>query len=301
MSFQEGLRLCHLSDPHVGGRKGAIAVLAHLLSDAVERGASHFLFTGDLVERPYKKDLLAIVDLLKSRGLWSSRCCTLLPGNHDVSGLVDDPEFGRTTEDRAKALKAFLRSTAHVNRPYRARGIPLRRGGPILKRLGPVSLLCFSSPSVDHSVEGALTGEDLEYLRTVFKRPKKGPRLVALHHHPYSLPPGTSKKLGRFIPPGLSGGGKLLEACVDNEVDLVLHGHLHTSGRPFDRKWRGTRINCQGTARGELKDNRRRFGYDLYNLSTSGLRRRRYFFDSAAVVDSCIERLLNGQGCLGDR
>lgn len=285
------VRLCHISDPHVGGRKGSLAVLDHLVGDAVTRGADHVIVTGDLLDRPFMENLRSAVGVFKRHGLWSSARCTLLPGNHDVSGLPEDSLFGGSRGARHEALGRFLRATRHVNGPHPRGGPPLGPGRPVLKRLGGVRLLCLSSVSLDDSTAGELRGGDLEAVRRAFERTRRCSRVVALHHQPYPAPARLEARYGRSIPQGLKNWKALLEVCSEAGVALILHGHLHTSAGPFDRRLRGVRVSCQGTARGELTQEGRRFGYDMYHLSAGRLVRRRHLFDSAAVVDGLLDRM----------
>jgi 3',5'-cyclic AMP phosphodiesterase CpdA len=291
--MRASLRLCHLSDPHIGGHVGAEAVLDFLVGHALERGADHVLVTGDLVDRPESGSLSRVVAIFKRHGLWHPRRATLLPGNHDVSGLPDDPAFGHTPAMRRAALHRFATATAHVNRPVPGPGARLFAGRPVFKRLGPVRLLALSTAALDHPVAGRILPADLAVLDRTFARPKRGFRIVAVHHHPYPLKVGHDPALGRFVPEGLAGGGALLEACGRAEVDLVLHGHLHTAGRQTDRRIAGVRVRCQGTARGETRGGRRRFGYDLWELGPGGMRKRSFFFGSGAIVDGLLERTLS--------
>lgn len=289
MIDKEKVVLCHLSDPHVGGRTGSLAVLRYLVEDAVERGADHVLVTGDILERPVKSDLACAIDAFKDAGIWSPGRCTLLPGNHDVSGLPDDQEYGRSQKARREALMMFARATRHVNRPYPGGGPMLLPERPVLKRIGPLSLLCLASVSMEDSSAGSLTGDALLAIDDLLRRRRKETPVVALHHQPYAAEAAWREKLGRFVPPGLEGGAELLSACARKGVKLVLHGHLHTAGGPCDRRIKGIRVSCQGTARGELVSGRRRFGYDMYYVSSDAVRRRRHFFDSADIVDGLLE------------
>lgn len=284
------LRLCHLSDPHLAfDRAGSFAILEALLRDALARGADHVLVTGDLLDRPGPAGLAEAVGLFRRLGLWDPGRLTVLPGNHDASGHLGE---GRAPARRRRALEAFLDAFRPVSRdlggPGRAR--PLAPGRPVIKDLGPLVLAGICTASDHHDVEGRVVPADLAALARRLPRPTRRRRLaLAVHHHPEPWPVGRSEALGRFVPEGLDGGPELLRLCADLGVDLVLHGHIHTSGGPFDRRVRGVKVRCQGTAKGErTAGGRRRYGYDLYTYGGARLARRRRFLTAGDVVEGLL-------------
>ncbi len=250
-------RLCHLSDPHLRAEAPETrACLDGLLADALARGADHVVLTGDLVERPGRAHLEALKSVLVARGLWSSRRVTVLPGNHDVAGHPSDPS---TPASRRRALTRFLDFFAPVNGP-------LAPGRPVRKRFGPVELVGLVTASPHHRVEGLVTPADLE---AIARRPRREicHRILAIHHHPWPAPAGYVPRYGRILPEGLREGQALIEAAAAGGFTLLLHGHIHAAGGPFDRRLRGIAVRCQGTAKGRRgPDGRLWHGYDLHRF-----------------------------------
>ncbi len=251
-------RLCHLSDPHVSADDpGTVRRFEVLVACARRHRADHLLVTGDVVERPGLAHLRAVQSVLVRHGYWSAGRATVLPGNHDASG---HPGEASTPAERRRALRTFL----EVFRPVVGTLAP---GRPLRKRLGPVELFAVVTASVDHPIEGRWQPGDLTFLEAL-PRPRRRPppwRLLALHHQPWSTPVGFVPRFGRVVPEGLRDGELLLRAARAAGVHLVLHGHVHAAGGPFDRTVLGIAIRCQGTAKGvERPGGGREAGYDLH-------------------------------------
>ena len=258
-------RLAHLSDPHVSRHDPAsVRRLEGLVAQARRHGADHLLLTGDVTERPGLAHFLVVRAALERFGYFDPQRATVLPGNHDVSG---HPNEASSPPERRQALRAFL----EVFGPLVDSLAP---GRPLLKRLGPVELLSVVTVSFEHPVEGRWRPGDLACLEAwAAETPKRRRwRLLALHHQPWSTPVGFVPRFGRVIPEGLCEGEVLAAAAKRAGVDLILHGHIHEAGGPFDRTVEGVPVRCQGTAKGVVRAGGvREVGWDLHVF---GARRR---------------------------
>jgi 3',5'-cyclic-AMP phosphodiesterase len=211
-------RIAHLSDLHVLGsstsslwnrlaERRARKVL-RAIAAAKERGADHFVFTGDLTELGTASQFEALAAILHAAELDADRV-TLVPGNHDAYTFA---EGWRAAMDGP--LRPYRRASA--TEP----GKVVELGDAVLL---PVDVAC-------HQPLGRAAGElSEETARAIELRVRDlsrwgRPIVLALHHPP--LP--HAWRAWQWVD-GLRGHRRLVDVLERFDDTFVLHGHLHYS------------------------------------------------------------------------
>ncbi len=224
-------RIAHLSDLHVLAPSGAprgpaslalrtrIASLGRALDPACridkllaaldaakERGASHFVFSGDLTELGTEAQFEALAEALHASKI-DPDAITLVPGNHDSYSAPGS--WRRALEG---PLAAFRRSSA--DEP----GKVVEVGGMTLL---PVDVAC-------HQPLGRAAGELTSDVADALERRLRDcaamgrSAAIVLHHSP--IPHGS--RAWQWVD-GLRGHQRMLDLLVRFEDACVLHGHFH--------------------------------------------------------------------------
>ena len=142
------------------------------------------------------------------------------------------------------------------------------------QRIGPAQMIAVDSTQPDHP-------EQLTWLDAVLRAPAAGPRIVALHHPPYSAGwHGSSRDSRRSFVPLFRRHG----------VDLVLGGHEHDYQR--SRPIKGTTYMVSGAATHLRPTGRARF-----TASSAALH---HFLDLWATGDSLHVRAVGHDGAAFD-
>jgi 3',5'-cyclic AMP phosphodiesterase CpdA len=211
-------RIAHLSDLHVLAtstspwspwneiaRRRSRNVL-RAIAAAKERGATHFVFTGDLTELGTPSQFEALAAVLYAAELDPERV-TLVPGNHDAYTSAD---AWRHAMDGP--LRPFRRASAT------GPGKVVDLGDAVVL---PVDVAC-------HQPIGRAAGELSEETAGAIELRVRDlskwgrPILIALHHSP--LP--HAWRAWQWID-GLRGHRRLVDLLERFDDTFVLHGHLH--------------------------------------------------------------------------
>ncbi|MGA9121041.1 MAG: metallophosphoesterase, partial [Bacteroidota bacterium] len=241
--------LAHISDLHLSPeyRRQNIQGVRRLLDFLATQPIDHIVITGDIAANADRRDFALARMLLSSHGLLDASRTTIIPGNHDIFGGVHTAEDILEFPSRCRktnvelALEDFTKSFAELFQgcAIGGKGHPY----PFVKDLGPVVLIGLNSVA-DYSVvknplgsNGQVTESQIlkvrEYLESGL--PKEKTRIVLVHHHFNKADKPATGVLG-----GMWGSleqqtmklrkkRSLLEFFQKEQIDLVLHGHLHVS------------------------------------------------------------------------
>ncbi len=248
------MKIVHLSDLHISVQNLPQNLLytERLLAYGLEKGAEHFVFTGDISHGGEAEDYLAFRSLLARYGLLNSAKTTLVIGNHDIYGGVHlakeiqyFPKKCRNTNvaERIRTFKGYFGETFETAR------FPVQED-PMLfvKRVGRLIFLGMNSTGRYSLVRnpfaaaGQVTPEQLAGFRKILKDPeyRDGVKIALIHHH-FCLPYKKHKNIGPRIAKyfeeqgnKLHGQRRLMRLFRKYHVDLTLHGHVHYS-REYER------------------------------------------------------------------
>jgi len=241
--------IVHLSDLHLC-RKNRPQNLDHtrrLLEYGLKNGGEHFVITGDITQDSNPDDFLDLRNLLQEYGLLRSNRVSLVIGNHDIYGgvyLASDiakfPDRCKTTNysEKVKAFKDyFFEAFDGTLFP------PLNEGMVYAKCLSGVLFVSFNSNDRysllknPFSAAGNVTKDQLKDLKRIFELDvyKDCVKILLTHHHfnePYKNYTTVKKKLFKYFEEQgnhLRHRKQLITLLRKNNVDLVLHGHVHES------------------------------------------------------------------------
>jgi 3',5'-cyclic AMP phosphodiesterase CpdA len=248
------MRIAHLSDIHLCAtfKKANIGKTKKLIKLALEKGADHFVFTGDISDNSDEKDFLIFRKILESFDLLHREKTTLVIGNHDIFGGV------QTAQDilnfPAKCLstnydKKVNEFVGYFNELFENCFFPVtNKPFPYAKIIGDVVYIGLNTSDYYSRIKnsfasnGKVHKEQFEGIKKIlemekFKSKKK---IILSHHHFYkNSEEATSSNLMwtkiESYTLKLRGKKKLLKLFKKNNVELVLHGHSHEM-REYERK-----------------------------------------------------------------
>lgn len=247
-NLRRACRIAHLSDLHILAPRGApppptsialrtrlaslgraldpssrIEKLLAALEAAKERGADHFVFSGDLTELGTQPQFEALAEALHDSGI-DPDAITLVPGNHD--SYAAPGAWRRALEG---PLAAFRRASAD------APGKVVEVGDVALL---PVDVAC-------HQPIGRAAGELTTEIADALERRLRDcadvgrPAVLVLHHSP--IP--HASRAWQWVD-GLRGHERMLDLLQRFEDTCVLHGHFHYE---VERALGGGRARVFGT------------------------------------------------------
>jgi 3',5'-cyclic AMP phosphodiesterase CpdA len=244
------LTIAHISDLHLSPefRRSNIRNTGRLLDHIRRIGAGHLVVTGDLAANAGPDEFAVARKLLGAYGFLDPARLSVVIGNHDVFGGVNTPEDILSFPSRCRATD-YDGKVAEFGRWFREAfdsciGGPDGEIFPFVKDLGPLALVGINSVAPWSGVSnplgsnGMVSERQLSHLRRVLGsrlfRHKR--RAVLIHHHFHKTGgSGSSGLLGNVWGTveshtmKLRGKKVLLEFFKEMDVDLVLHGHDHTT------------------------------------------------------------------------
>lgn len=241
------MRIAHISDLHISAshKRTNIRNTKYLLNYIANNNYDHLIITGDVTDNATRKDFEITRNLLDKAGLLDNDKLTMVIGNHDIFGGVQKPEeifsFPKKCLDTNYKQKVidfhtdFIETFWNTYHPFD--GEPF----PFAKDLGNVILIGLNS--VDHyskmknpfASNGRISKKQYEGLEKIFslEEHKNKTKIVCVHHHLYKEPLCNSNPnlslLERIEKQTMKLRGKkrFINLLSNNDVKLVLHGHLH--------------------------------------------------------------------------
>jgi len=241
------MRIAHISDLHISAshKRTNIRNTKYLLNYIANNSFDHLIITGDLTENATGKDFEIMRNLLNKAGLLDNDKLTMVIGNHDIFGGVQKPEdiFGFPRKCLHTNYKAkvedfrinFIEAFWNTYHPFDGELFPFA------KDLGKIILIGLNS--VDHyskiknpfASNGRINKRQLEGLEKIFSMDeyKHKMKIICVHHHFYKEPLCNSNPnlslLERIEKQTMKLRGKkrFIKLLNNNNVKLILHGHLH--------------------------------------------------------------------------
>lgn len=275
------MRIAHFSDLHLcaefGGRAQAQAVL-DAITDAVNRDAEHFVFTGDMVEFANLGHFEPILKGLKELGFTSSDHVTIVPGNHDVVPLSKyalNFSFATVNSARKKCWSLCRRYSHDSFRAWPNMDIPF-----VKMVANHVLIVGVDSNEYTQALEcrpasGLVTTATMDRIEKVLEREKYARvkrKILAIHHPPMLLPPYNGSD---FLDWQLTNRDEVRDFCKRVGFDVILSGHWHNSGsKSLKHRVGDGRIVLSGSNMSRTKCE---VVYTLIDLpARGGIRTRRY-------------------------
>jgi hypothetical protein len=296
LSFKKpgAIRLAHFSDIHLGRADGDLEVdidrMCGLIDHAIEAGAQHLLFGGDIVDHGNVDDAKALRRHLKKRGFLDGERFSFVPGNHDIwpfgEGAIGEGAMAWMVGN----VKAMLTASAW---PAQARYDKFAEtfkeafdgtdqlydsdSFPAFKRVGPLGIGMLDTTS-DRGAFASATGrfepDEADWLN-VASREHAGPSILLMHQWPFrvaidfdaeSLPWIVRKPLealgidvAEFVDVNFEELAKVRRFVQRGPFKAVLCGHIplmsdDLEDAEFDQKLGKVPVHCMGRSGGVHQD-----------------------------------------------
>jgi 3',5'-cyclic AMP phosphodiesterase CpdA len=226
------VRLIHLTDPHLTTPEFPLEGRSHfgkrylgraswrrrrrfrhrrewldsLVTAVQEKNPDQILVTGDLAHIGLPEEIAQAGQWLKELGRPDQ--ILLIPGNHDNYAADSWPAILEHWGDYLGAARELSGASPLV--------YPVTRVFPDLELIGVSTAL----PTRPGSACGLLGPEQLKALETQLATPRSRPRLLAIHHPPFSGMIGFRKRL--------RDANALEQLLSRQDLDVIVHGHDHT-------------------------------------------------------------------------
>ncbi len=252
------MRIAHLSDLHLCSnyKKSNIAKIKGLIEHALENGAQHFVFTGDISDNAEEKELLQFRDLLHSFNLLQSDKSSIVIGNHDIFGgpqtaqdVINFPFkcLNVNYPDKvAKFVSHFHELFENTIRPHEEMFFPFIKELKNIVLVGLNSIDEYSRFKNPFASNGRVSKTQRKVIANYLSLPKFADKvkIILVHHHFYHKSEVSTSsestlwsKIENYTMK-LRGKKKLLNLFSENNVKMVLHGHSHEMREYFREKIR---------------------------------------------------------------
>jgi 3',5'-cyclic AMP phosphodiesterase CpdA len=241
------MKIAHISDLHLCGKfkRENIAKTKKLIKYALDRGADHFVFTGDISDNAQQNDFLILRKILQTYKLLSADKSTVIIGNHDIFGGVQtaqdilkftDKCANTNFQEKVKKFYEYFEELfdnvffADDENPF-----------PFAKEIGNIILIGLNSIEKYSKLKntfasnGYVSKHQRENLQKIFDANRFADKIkiIMVHHH-FSKNDDEAKSSEKTLwnrienyTMKLRRKKKLIKQFVKNDVKLVLHGHSH--------------------------------------------------------------------------
>jgi 3',5'-cyclic AMP phosphodiesterase CpdA len=269
--------IAHLSDLHIciKNKPQNLNRTKYLIESALKQEVSHFIITGDISHLCNPDDFLALRRLLEQYELLDSQKVSMVIGNHDIYGGVYLAEDILTFPGKCKTIdyyqkihefhNYFLEIFENTFLPFPDRRYPYAKKVDEILLIGVNSTMEYSRLNNPFASRGKVGRKQIKGLTEIFARPEflNSKKIVMSHHHFSQRPLKSITLYKTFLHSIESYAGKLekkkrlARVLRKNEVDLVVHGHLHESAayERFSLKFLNGAGAIEKNTPGELKLN----------------------------------------------
>ena len=192
-----GYRIAHFGDLHLGSPHGDVRHAVAMVDDAVQNGADHLVFSGDILDDADARVLKGFVRELRARNLAHAAALTVVPGNHDIFPICWPPtlrSFARTIGRTAQSnFDRFARLTAWSRRGDAADELFANAPYPFAKSLNDDVAVVGLDTTVRENrrptswAAGELPEEDIDAVAAFFRKRRNAVhRIVVMHHYPFA-------------------------------------------------------------------------------------------------------------------
>jgi len=240
------MKIAHISDLHINsiGLESNIDETIYLFDMATKMGIDHFCITGDISHNAEPEDFETLRYILDSFKLLDGEKASIVIGNHDIYGCPQKPEDIFTFPQKCHEInydgKVELFTSYYKelsgNFIYR----PVNKLYPYAKIIS--NILVIGLNSIDRysmknpfASNGLIDEEQLTEIENIFKEYGSyvKHKLVLIHHHFNKAKTPTSNmmhylwQLVERQTMKLKKKKELLQLFKTQNVELVLHGHIH--------------------------------------------------------------------------
>ncbi len=249
------MKFAHISDLHVNNyfRHSHFKEVKAILKFCKSNDVDHILITGDLTDNASELNLQILQKSLAKYGYESSSRLSVVPGNHDIFGGLQKAEDIFTFPDRCRQTnyeskisnfnKIFSKSFEDCIYTGKNNLYPYAKliNGALI--IGINSNAYYSIISNPFASNGEVSTEqflELEYILKEYGKLVKF-RIILIHHHFNKIKNNSgvsSAGLWQNIEKQtmkLRKKKRLISLFKEHNIDLILHGHLHST-QTYERK-----------------------------------------------------------------
>lgn len=266
------MKIAHISDLHLCSKfkKENIAKTKKIIMHALDNGADHFVFTGDISDNANQNDFLILRKILETYKLLRADKASIVIGNHDIFGgvqtahdVLNFPSKCAKTNYKDKVKKFF----EHFEELFENAFFPDDNNPfPFAKEIEDLLLIGINSIDEYSRIKNPFASnghvlktqrENIQKILNVNRFAEKF-KVAMIHHHFFkdeNEAKSSENSLWNTIENftmKLRGKKKLLKLFKENDIGLVLHGHSHEF-KNYDRK--GIKFLNAGAAIDNEKDN----------------------------------------------
>lgn len=242
------MRIVHISDLHLSSmphKKNNYTKTKKIIEQAMENGAQHFVFTGDISDNADEKDFKLLRNLLSKHGLLCSEKASIVIGNHDIFGgpqtvheVVGFPSkclkvnYNQKVSMFVNHFKELFDNTIRLHEEFFFPYIKIFKN---VLLIGLNSIDYYSRLKNLFASNGHVSKQQRKFLKySLAKEEFEGKtKIVLVHHHFY--PKNIASHSSEFtfwnrienFTLKLRGKKKLLKTFNESDIKLVLHGHSH--------------------------------------------------------------------------
>lgn len=264
------MRIAHISDLHLCSKYKPenIFKLEKLIYNAIDKGAQHFIFTGDITDNSNPNELINFKNILIQFGIYNTKYSTVIIGNHDIFGgpqiASDIPTFPSKcmNVDYKEKVKNFVSILDALFDD--CLWIIKESYFPFAKIINDVALIglntidkysIFINPFASNGNVNKGQRNDMDKILSL-PQVRQKLKIILSHHHFYHKLEKTSSpedflwdRIENYTMK-LKGKKRLIKKFMENNVKIVLHGHSHEV-KEYKRK--GIHFfNAGGTFEGKL-------------------------------------------------
>ncbi|NOX89034.1 MAG: metallophosphoesterase, partial [Calditrichaeota bacterium] len=240
------MNIAHLSDFHICMRHKPenFRKTRFIIKEALKKGAEHFILSGDIVDNPHPENFAAARRILDEFNLLHPDRLTVIIGNHEIYGgvhlvneITEFPSRCLNTDFLQRVLQFkdyFGEAFENTIRADRQNPFPFLKFIDDIAIIGLNSIAPYSRWSNLFASRGKISSDGyskLEYLLS--KTQKSRFRIVSMHHHVNSKMITAKRPLKNWWERiewqtlKFKRKRKLLRFLSANNVELLLHGHVH--------------------------------------------------------------------------
>lgn len=243
------MRIAHISDLHIcsSHKRSNIRNTKLLLDYISKNNFDHVIITGDITDNANQKDFEIIRNLLATYGLLENDKLSLVIGNHDIFGgiqkaedILKFPSKCRQTDYKEKIKqfrKYFIEAFWDAFHPNKDEIFPFAKDLGDILIIGVNSIDQYSKLRNPFASNGKLSKKEIEGLKKILSTEeyKLKIKILIIHHHFYkeliyktNTNPTFLERIEKQTMK-MKGKKRLIKLLIENDIKLVLHGHLHES------------------------------------------------------------------------
>ncbi len=242
------MRIAHISDLHLSSmhrKKRNYLKVKKIIELALENGAQHFVFTGDISDNSDEKDFKLFRNLLIKYNLLSSEKSSIVIGNHDIFGGPQTAQEVLSFPKKCMEMDYNQKIISFINHFRELFENTIRMHDelffPYVKEIKNFLIVGFNS--IDQysrlknpfASNGHIPKDHRKFVKMILSKGnfKNKTKIVLVHHHfyPKNISSHSSEntlwnRIENYTMK-LRGKKKLLKLFTEKEVKIVFHGHSH--------------------------------------------------------------------------